>query len=98
MSLPLSKFIVFERRSGSWLRIPKSKARFQKKIWRNFNIKNATDKIVCAWTEVMQSFVNGIFRNIWPDVVAGFEPKEEVSNSRLAMVDMVRSVVPEEVG
>jgi hypothetical protein len=42
----------------------------------------------------------GIWRKIWPHVVTdfhGFEPEEEISNSRHAIVDMARSLGFEEV-
>jgi hypothetical protein len=66
-----------------------------KKFWRNFNIKKAIDNTGDAWAEVTQSCMNGVWRKIWPDVVTdfhGFEPEEEISNSRRAVVDMVRSL------
>jgi NH3-dependent NAD+ synthetase len=49
---------------------------------------------------VTQSCIDGAWRNIWPDVVTdfhGFEPEEEISNSRRAIVDMARSLGFEEV-
>jgi hypothetical protein len=41
-----------------------------------------------------------VWRKIWPDVVTdfhGFEPEEEISNSRCAIIDMARSLGFEEV-
>jgi hypothetical protein len=39
--------------------------------------------------------MNGVQRNIWPDIVTdfhGFEPEEKIRNSRCAIIDMGRSV------
>jgi hypothetical protein len=44
--------------------------------------------------------MNGVWRNIWPDVATDFhdfEPEEEISNSRRAIIDMARSLGFEEV-
>jgi glutamate synthase domain-containing protein 3 len=44
--------------------------------------------------------MNGVWSKIWPDVVTdfhGFEPEEEISNSRRVIVDMARSLGFEEV-
>jgi hypothetical protein len=71
-----------------------------KDFWRNFNIKKAIDNIGDVWGEVMQSCMNEVWRKIWPDVVTdfhGFEPEEEINNSRHAIVDMARSLGFEEV-
>jgi hypothetical protein len=69
-----------------------------KDFWRNF--KKTIDNIGDAWAEVTQSCMNGVWRKIWPDVVIdfhGFEPEEEISNSRHAIIDMARSLGFEEV-
>jgi hypothetical protein len=72
-----------------------------KDFWRNFNIKKVNDNTRDAWAEVTtQSCMNGVWRKIWPDVVTdfhGFEPEEEISNSRRAIIDMAMSLGYEEV-
>jgi hypothetical protein len=70
-----------------------------KDFWRNFNIKKAINNIGDAWADVTQSCMNGVLRKIWPHVVTdfhGFEPEDEISNSRRAIIDMARSLGFEE--
>jgi hypothetical protein len=61
-----------------------------KDFCRNFNIKKVIDNIGDAQAEVTQSCMNGAWRKIWPDVVTdfhGFEPEEDISNSKRVVVD-----------
>jgi hypothetical protein len=65
-----------------------------KDLWRNFNIKRVVHNIGDTWSEVLQSFMNGVSRNMWPDVVTdfnGFDPEEEIDSSRHAIVGISRT-------
>jgi hypothetical protein len=59
-----------------------------KDFWKNFNIKKAIDNIGDAWTEVSQSCMKGVRKNIWPYVTDthDFDPEIELSNSRRDIV------------
>lgn len=49
---------------------------------------------------MLQSCMNGICRNILPDVVTdfhGFDPEEEIEESRYPIVDMARTIGFEDV-
>jgi hypothetical protein len=41
-------------------------------VWRNFNIESVIHNIGDTWTEVLQSCMNGVLRNVSPDVVTDF--------------------------
>jgi hypothetical protein len=52
---------------------------FVKDFWRNFNIKKVIDSTGDAWAQVLQSCLNGVWINIWPDPVShffGFDPED----------------------
>jgi hypothetical protein len=70
-----------------------------KDFWRDLNIKKTIDSTEDACVKVSQSCRNGVWRNIWPDAVIdfhGFDPEEEISNSRHGITDMTTTVGAED--
>jgi hypothetical protein len=55
---------------------------------RDFNTRKVTDNTGDAWAEMSQSCMNGVWRNIWPDVLNfhGFDPGEVIGSSRCAII------------
>lgn len=54
--------------------------------WKSYNIMKAVQNIAAAWNEVKLSCMNGVWRNLWPDVV-------EAPSRRLRLQDTIRQVV-----
>jgi predicted P-loop ATPase len=63
--LPLLRFIMCRRCYFSGLKTTDGEHQFfVKDIWRNFNIKSVIHNIGNIWAEVLQSYVNGVLRNV----------------------------------
>jgi hypothetical protein len=70
-----------------------------KDFWKNFNIKKAIDNIGDSWTEVSQSCMKGVWKEIWPYVTDSHDsdPEIELSNSRRDIIDSARAAGFEDV-
>jgi hypothetical protein len=64
-----------------------------KEFWRNVDNRKAIVNIGGAWAEVLMSCMNGVWKNIWPDIgidFHDFNAEEEIGSSRHAIIDMAR--------
>lgn len=61
-------------------------------FWKAFNIKDAVNYISCAWQELKQKTMNGVWRKIWEDCVhdfRGFEETREIGEQVVALGNKV---------
>uniref|UniRef100_A0A8C4Q6N4 HTH CENPB-type domain-containing protein n=1 Tax=Eptatretus burgeri TaxID=7764 RepID=A0A8C4Q6N4_EPTBU len=55
-------------------------------FWKNYNIRIAIQLISSCWKEIKNSTLNIMWRQLWPDVVQGFEGFPKIPTEELAQL------------